>query len=112
MLLMISRPSREDSTNSNNDQKKRNSPSPSGTLREGFKAAWPICVGYLPLGFAFGVLAQKAGLGPLDIVLMSILVYAGSSQFISPYMASSQLGSKHPHNQVDRYQLDSSIFLM
>jgi predicted branched-subunit amino acid permease len=81
-------------------------------LLQGIKAAWPICVGFLSLGFAFGVLAQKAGLELLDIALMSMLVYAGSSQFISPYMASSQLGSKHPHNQVDRYQLGSSLFLM
>ena len=52
------------------------------------KAAWPICLGYLPLGFAFGVLAQKAGLDLLDIALMSILVYAGSSQFIAVAMLS------------------------
>jgi 4-azaleucine resistance transporter AzlC len=86
---MRSRPNREDSTTSNDDRKGLKSFSSSGTLREGFKAAWPICVGYLPLGFAFGVLAQKAGLGPLDIALMSILVYAGSSQFIAVAMLSS-----------------------
>lgn len=55
---------------------------------ESIKAAWPICLGYLPLGFAFGVLAQKAGLDLLDIALMSILVYAGSSQFIAVAMLS------------------------
>ncbi|OPY54948.1 MAG: AzlC protein [Methanosaeta sp. PtaU1.Bin112] len=89
MLLMRSGPSQEDSTTSNDHRKGLKSPPPSGTLREGFKAAWPICVGYLPLGFAFGVLAQKAGLGPLDIALMSVLVYAGSSQFIAVAMLSS-----------------------
>jgi 4-azaleucine resistance transporter AzlC len=35
---------------------------------------------------AFGVLAQKAGLTPLQIGLMSILVFAGSSQFIAVSM--------------------------
>ena len=59
-----------------------------GFVLEGIKAAWPICLGYLPLGFAFGVLAQKAGLDLLDIALMSILVYAGSSQFIAVAMIS------------------------
>ena len=28
-------------------------------IKGGMKAAWPICIGYIPLGFAFGVLAQK-----------------------------------------------------
>jgi 4-azaleucine resistance transporter AzlC len=59
-----------------------------GFALESIKAAWPICLGYLPLGFAFGVLAQKAGLDLLDIALMSILVYAGSSQFIAVAMLS------------------------
>lgn len=55
----------------------------------GIKAAWPICLGYLPIGFAFGVLAQKTGLDLFDIALMSILVYAGSSQFIAVAMLGS-----------------------
>ena len=49
----------------------------------GVAAAWPICLGYLPIGLAFGVLAQKAGLSPLQIGLMSVFVFAGSSQFIA-----------------------------
>ena len=65
------------------------SPSPavrSITFKEGLSAGWPICLGYLPIGMAFGVLAQKAGLTPLQIGLMSILVFAGSSQFIAVSM--------------------------
>jgi 4-azaleucine resistance transporter AzlC len=53
---------------------------------DGVAAAWPICLGYLPIGLAFGVLAQKAGLSPLQIGLMSIFVFAGSSQFIAVSM--------------------------
>ena len=52
-------------------------------LKEGLNAGWPICLGYLPIGMAFGVLAQKAGLTSLQIGLMSIMVFAGSSQFIA-----------------------------
>ncbi len=45
--------------------------------------ALPIVFGYIPIGFAYGVLAQQAGLSTLNILLMSIIVYAGSSQFIA-----------------------------
>jgi 4-azaleucine resistance transporter AzlC len=55
-------------------------------LKDGLNAGWPICLGYLPIGMAFGVLAQKAGLTPLQIGLMSIMVFAGSSQFIAVSM--------------------------
>ncbi len=55
---------------------------------EGLSAGWPICLGYIPIGLAFGVLAQKAGLNPLEIGLMSIFVFAGSAQFIAVSMLS------------------------
>jgi 4-azaleucine resistance transporter AzlC len=51
-------------------------------LREGFGASWPICLGYFPIGLALGVLAQQAGLPWWAVLLMSIMVFAGSSQFI------------------------------
>ena len=57
-------------------------------IREGIKAAIPVVLGYLPVGLAFGVLARKTGLGPLEAGLMSLLVYAGSSQFIAVEMIS------------------------
>ena len=56
------------------------------SIQSGFEAAWPICIGYLPLGLAFGVLAQKGGLSVLDIAIMSTVVFAGSSQFIAVAM--------------------------
>ena len=55
----------------------------------GASAAWPICLGYLPIGLALGVLAQKAGLHPFEIGLMSLIVFAGSSQFIAISMISA-----------------------
>jgi len=55
-------------------------------LRDGLAAAWPICFGYFPIGMALGVLGQQAGLGPLQVGLMSVLVFAGSSQFIAVAM--------------------------
>jgi 4-azaleucine resistance transporter AzlC len=61
-------------------------------LRDGARAAWPICLGYVPIGLAFGVLAQKAGLGPWQAALMSALVFAGSSQFIAVAMIQAGAG--------------------
>ncbi len=67
------------------DQKTGNRPEPGlqAALRDGAAAAWPICFGYFPVGMAFGILAQKAGLGVLESALMSILVFAGSAQLIA-----------------------------
>jgi len=61
-------------------------------IREGAAAAWPICLGYLPIGLAFGVVAQKAGLGLVEIGLMSLVVFAGSSQFIAVSMLGAGAG--------------------
>ena len=52
-------------------------------------AAWPICLGYFPIGLSLGVLAQKGGLAPWQMAAMSILVFAGGSQFIAVAMIGS-----------------------
>ena len=57
-------------------------------FKEGAKAALPIVFGYLPVGIAFGVLARKAGLSPIEAGSMSLFVYAGASQFIAVEMIS------------------------
>ena len=62
-------------------------------ITRGVAAAWPICLGYAPIGLAFGVLAQKAGLTPLEIGLMSVIVFAGSSQFIAVSMLAAGASS-------------------
>lgn len=49
----------------------------------GISRAVPITLGYVPIGFAYGVLAQKAGLSTFNTLAMSIFVYAGSSQLIA-----------------------------
>jgi len=62
-------------------------------VRAGAGAAWPIFLGYLPIGIAFGVLAQKSGLHPFDVGLMSLLVFAGSAQFIAVSMLAAGAGA-------------------
>lgn len=59
---------------------------PPSTFGEGVRAAGPVMLGYLPIGFAFGVLARTTGLTVAEIALMSLLVYAGSAQFIGTAM--------------------------
>lgn len=43
----------------------------------------PIALGYVPVGMAYGVLAGKAGLCALNVLAMSVLVYAGSAQLVA-----------------------------
>src|SRR5512136_676563 len=59
-----------------------------GSFKEGVKAALPIVLGYLPVGVAFGLLARNAGLTLSEVGLMSLLVYAGASQFLAIEMIS------------------------
>jgi 4-azaleucine resistance transporter AzlC len=62
-------------------------------LRRGLAAAWPICAAYVPIGLAFGVSAQRVGLSPIEIGLMSLLVFAGSAQFIAVSMIGGGAGA-------------------
>ena len=56
---------------------------PRSAWTRGLAQGLPIVLGYVPIGFAYGVLAQKSGLSARNTVLMSLLVYAGASQFIA-----------------------------
>lgn len=55
------------------------------------KQATPIVMGYIPVGFAYGVLAQKIELSLLNTMLMSVIVYAGSSQLIGIGLIGSMI---------------------
>lgn len=56
---------------------------------KGIKDAVPIALGYLPIGFAFGILAVQQGMAVSEIFIMSLIVYAGSAQFIGAAMLAS-----------------------
>ncbi|HHU78414.1 MAG: AzlC family ABC transporter permease [Caldicoprobacterales bacterium] len=58
-------------------------------LIKGWKAAVPVALGYLPIGLAFGILAAQQGMTAADVFFMSLLVYAGSAQFIAAAMIAS-----------------------
>lgn len=55
----------------------------------GIRDAYPIVLGYLPIGLAFGVLARSTGISPLGVLLISLILFAGSAQFILVSMLAS-----------------------
>lgn len=52
-------------------------------LRAAFPHTIPVLTGYLFMGFAFGVLFRQTGRNPLLAVALSVIVYAGSLQFMA-----------------------------
>jgi len=66
-----------------------NNNQPKEAIKEGLLAIWPICLGYVPLGLAMGVLGEKAGLSPFQVCIMSLFVFAGSGQFIAVSMITA-----------------------
>ena len=66
---------------------------PDQNARQGFfsgvKMALPIVTGYVPVSFAFGVLAVNVGMTPLDALLMGLLYFAGSGQLMTVAMLAA-----------------------
>ena len=50
------------------------------TFKQGAQAAAPTAMGYISIGLACGIIGASY-VTPLEMALMSILVYAGSAQF-------------------------------
>ncbi len=53
------------------------------TVRRALSDSVPIVLGYVPMGAAYGILARQAGIGLFPSVAMSLVVFAGASQFIA-----------------------------
>lgn len=49
---------------------------------EGYRTSIPLMLGVAPFGLVFGALAVSVGMSTIEALAMSILVLAGSSQFI------------------------------
>lgn len=62
-------------------------------LLKGIRFGLPVGLGYLPIAVAFGTLALQSGIGTKGTVLMSVLVYAGASQFMAVGMLVSGAGA-------------------
>ena len=52
--------------------------SSSSAVLTGIKRGFPIFLGYVPLGFAYGVLAVQNNIPAVYAVLFSLFVYAGA----------------------------------
>lgn len=58
-------------------------------FRAGLFAALPIVLGYAPIAFSFGVAATRAGLTGAEAVMLSVVIYAGASQFLALALVTS-----------------------
>jgi 4-azaleucine resistance transporter AzlC len=56
---------------------------PAPTFSHGLFAALPVGLGYAPIAFAFGVTATGQGLSSLETLALSVIIYAGASQFLA-----------------------------
>ena len=54
----------------------------SKTLAAAFPATVPVLMGYLAIGLAFGLMLEQAGYGVGWSLLMSVIIYAGSGQYL------------------------------
>ena len=51
------------------------------SFSDGVRASIPTALGYVSIGIACGVVGASSGLSPLEMGLMSAIVYGGSAQF-------------------------------
>lgn len=47
----------------------------------GLKTGFPICLGYIPVSFTFGLIAVKMGFNPLEATIISLTNMASAGQF-------------------------------
>ena len=57
-------------------------------VKTAFVRSLPVMAGYIVLGIGFGILLGEAGFGPLWALLFSLLVFAGSMQFVGVSLIS------------------------
>lgn len=61
-------------------------------LLRGFAKTLPLVIGVVPFGLAYGVVSIQAGLTLAETMLMSLVVFAGASQFMAVGMFASAAG--------------------
>ena len=59
------------------------------TFLDGLGASLPIVMGYFPIAFSFGVAATRAGFTEVEASALSLIIYAGASQFLALALLSS-----------------------
>jgi 4-azaleucine resistance transporter AzlC len=61
-------------------------------LRQGVVKTLPLALGAVPFGLAYGIISTRAGLSVLETLLMSLIVFAGASQFMAVVMIQAGAG--------------------
>ncbi|RNE48115.1 AzlC family ABC transporter permease [Corynebacterium alimapuense] len=61
-------------------------------IREGIHDAWAVALGLVPLGLAFGLLMTQVGFAWWWAPIFSILIYAGSMEFLAINLVSAGVG--------------------
>ncbi|HBT20918.1 MAG TPA: branched-chain amino acid ABC transporter permease [Peptococcaceae bacterium] len=61
-------------------------------LKKGFLDGVPIALGYWPVAMAYGLLAKSVGLDFFECTSMSLMVFAGASQFMALNFIASGVG--------------------
>lgn len=56
---------------------------------DGLTASLPIAMGYFPIAFSFGVAATRAGYSGVEAFAISLIIYAGASQFLALALLTS-----------------------
>lgn len=59
------------------------------SFRDGLSASLPIVLGYFPIAFSFGVAATRSGFTGVEAFALSLIIYAGASQFLALALLSS-----------------------
>ena len=58
--------------------------------REALRAVMPLCLSYIPVGLACGILLQQVGFNVYLTAFLSIIVFSGGAQFLVASMLSAQ----------------------
>ena len=61
-------------------------------IKRALKATFPVFSGYIVLGFGFGLVLHSKGFGVLWAFFMSLLIYAGSMQYVAIDLLSGGAG--------------------
>ncbi|NLO89915.1 MAG: AzlC family ABC transporter permease [Clostridia bacterium] len=61
-------------------------------IKKGFLDGIPIALGYWPVAMAYGLLAKSVGLNFFECTTMSVMVFAGASQFMTLNLIASGVG--------------------
>ena len=57
--------------------------------RQGMRSAIPIVLGYVSIGFAAGISGNLAGMSVAEVGLLSLILFAGSAQFVFAQLYSA-----------------------